>query len=99
MEDFNKNDKQHNFNQIKGIITELNEGDKFCNITLNVGHENPRAVNLVIKKLVYEAFANKFQVGDKVLVKFYLSSRSKESTDGRPRWNTMANVLQIDSVD
>ena len=28
--EFNKNDKQQHFNQIKGIITELNEGDTWC---------------------------------------------------------------------
>jgi len=99
MEEFNKNEKQHNFNQIKGVITELNDGDKFCSLTLMVGHENPRPVNLVIKKLVFDSYKELHRVGDKVLVKFYLSSRNKPSHDEKPRWGTMANVLQIDKAD
>lgn len=99
MEEFNKNEKQHNFNQIKGVITELNDGDKFCSVTLTVGHENPRPVNLVIKKVVFDSYKEIHRIGDKVLVKFYLSSRSKTSNDEKPRWGTMANVLQIDKAD
>lgn len=99
MEDFNKNEKQHNFNQIKGVITELNDGEKFCNMTLTVGHENPRSVNLAIKKVAFDAYKEVHKLGDKVLVKFYISSRNKSYNGEKPRWSTMANVLQIDKAD
>ena len=45
-----KNDKQFRFNEIKGVITELNDEPEFCSITVTVGHENPRDVNLSLKK-------------------------------------------------
>ena len=91
-EDFNKNEKQLNFNKIKGTITEFNDGEKFCSLTLNVGHENIRQVNLVIKKIGFDAIKSKFQIGQKVFVKFYLTSRFKNG-----RWYTMANVLTVEN--
>lgn len=90
-DDFNRNEKQLNFNKIKGAITELNDGEKFCSITLNVGHENIRQVNLVIKKASFDAIKDKFTLGDKVFIKYYLTSRFKNG-----RWYTMANVLAVD---
>jgi len=90
---FNRNDKQLNFNAIKGIIHECNDGDNWCSITLNVGHENPRFINLAIKKPHYDTIKNKYQVGAKVNVMFYLTSRFKND-----RWYTTANVLQVDSI-
>ena len=86
----NKNDKQVYFNQIKGTIQELNDGERFCSITLKVGHENTRLVNLSMKKPQYEQVLRNNQIGDKVSVKFYLTSRNKDS-----RWYTMANALEI----
>ena len=46
-----KNDKQLFFNQIRGVIQELNDGEEFCSLTLSVGHENNRNVNLVLNRL------------------------------------------------
>jgi len=92
-EDFNKNEKQLNFNRIKGTITELNDGEKFCSITLNIGHENIRQVNLVIKKNGFDAITSKFKIGQKVFATFYLTSRFKNG-----RWYTMANVLSIEDT-
>lgn len=91
---FNKNDKQHHFNQIKGIICEINEGEKFCNITLDVGHENVRKVNLVTKKSQFTTVLNGNKIGDKVSARFYITSRKKDD-----RWYTTANVLVFDKVD
>ena len=51
-----KSDKQIYFNQIKGIIDELNYSETFCNITLSVGHETNRKVNLVAKKELFDEF-------------------------------------------
>ena len=63
-DDFNRNDKQLNFNKIKGSIVELNDGEKFCSLTLDVGHENIRQVNLVVKKVFFDTIKEKL-VGKK----------------------------------
>ncbi len=97
MEDFNKNEKQHNFNQIRGSIAEWNDGEKFGSVTLKVGHENPRMVNLVIKKALFDEYRASYNLDDKVLVKFYLSSRNK-NPEGLPKWSTMANVLTVERI-
>lgn len=91
MNDFNKNGKQHNFNQIKGEITELLAGEKFCSMTICVGHENKRNVNLIIKKDYYPRVINQFKAGDRVAVKFYITSRLKNG-----RYYTMANALCVE---
>ena len=93
LDNFNRNDKQLFFNQIKGSIHEINTDGDWCSITLNVGHENVRFVNLSIKKVSYEKIKNKHLLGDKVSIRFYLTSRFKNE-----RWYTMANILQIDAI-
>lgn len=90
MNDFNKNEKQLYFNQIKGKITELNDGDKFCSITLSVGHENVRDVNFIVKKIAFDNIKNNFNVGEKVSVQYYPVSRKKLE-----RWYSMNNLLDI----
>lgn len=92
--EFNRNEKQLNFNQIKGFLTEKNVQDKFCNITINAGHENLREINLVIKKDNYDKLCADKEIGDKVVIKFYLSSRRRKEGG----WYTMANVLTIDKI-
>jgi hypothetical protein len=87
-----KNDKQLFFNQIKGIIEEMNDGEQFCSITLKLGHENSRNVNLIIKKPQFEPILKKYNVGDKVCVRFYISSRKKHD-----RWYTTATILDVNS--
>ncbi len=86
----NRNDKQLYFNQIKGEILEFNDGDRFGNITLKVGHEKPRDVNVALKKQLFEKIVSEFKIGDKVNVKFYLTSKHKNN-----HWYTMANVLEV----
>lgn len=95
MTPFNKNDKQHHFNQVKGIISEINEGEKFCDITLDVGHENIRQVNLIMKKSQFTTIVSGHKIGDKICAKFYITSRKKNE-----RWYTSANLLSIEkSID
>jgi hypothetical protein len=89
----NKNEKQVYFNNIKGIIDQFEDGEKFCSLTLNVGHENKRQINLVIKKQNYDWLINNFNVGDKVNAKYYLTSRNKLG-----RWYTMATILDIEKL-
>jgi len=85
-----KNDKQLFFNQIRGIIHELNDGEEFCSLTLSVGHENNRHVNLVSKKPIYDQLIHNYKIGEKVCVRFYISSRKKHE-----RWYTTATILDI----
>lgn len=90
----NKNDKQIYFNQVKGTIKELNPAERFCSVTLLVGHENTRLVNFTIRKTEYDILCKDKNLGDKVIVRFYLSSNFKNG-----RWYTMANILDILTYD
>lgn len=88
---FNRNEQQLNFNQIKGTLSEKNDGEKFCNITIQAGHENIREINLIVKKYDFDRLCSDKQIGDKVVIKFYLSSRRRKEGG----WYTMANVLTL----
>lgn len=90
MEDFNRNDKQQFFSTIKGVLKEIQKGDKFSSITLEVGHERPRLVNLVIKNILFEKIKDDLIVENKLSIAYYLTSR--KTLD---RWSTMANVLTV----
>jgi hypothetical protein len=85
-----KNSKQLFFNQVRGVIEELNDGEEFCNVTLKVGHENNRNVNLVLRKKHFEELVNDVAIGDKVSARFYVASRKKHD-----RWYTTANLLEM----
>lgn len=86
----NKNDKQVYFNQIKGTIDELNDGEEFCSVTLKLGHENPRMINLSLRKSEFESVCLHNKIGDKVTVRFFITSRKKND-----RWYTTATVLDV----
>jgi hypothetical protein len=88
-----KNDRQVYYNQVKGVITELNDDVNYCSITLKVGHENTRDVNLSMKKTQYDSIIEGLYLGKKVLAKFFVVSRKK--TD---RWYTSANLLELENV-
>jgi hypothetical protein len=85
-----KNDKQIFFNQVKGIIEEMNTADDFCNIVLKVGHDNTRNISFVTKKQRFDELSDDFELNDKVVIKYYLSSRKKHD-----RWYTTATILDI----
>lgn len=85
-----KGEKQLFFNQIRGVIEELNDGEEYCNMTLKVGHENSRHINLVMKKAQFDDLTKNHYLGEKVAVRFYISSRKKYD-----RWYTTASVLDI----
>ena len=88
-----KNDRQLYFNQVKGIIEELNGDGDFCSITVSVGHENPRHVNLSLKKIHYDRIAAGLKLGEKILARFYVVSRKKDG-----RWYTSANLLDVQKL-
>ena len=89
----NKNEKQFNFNQIKGIVTEINAGEIFSSITLTVGHETKRYINVVFKTTILESIKEKIQIEDKVAVKYYLASYNNFS-----KWKTLAHLLFINKI-
>lgn len=91
--EFNNNDRQLYFNQIKGNIIEFNNGEKYCSLTLLVGKETTRHVNLNIKKQAFDKLFEKFKQGDKVIVYYYLVSRSKNE-----KWYTSANIIAVDNT-
>jgi|694.fasta_scaffold01602_11 hypothetical protein len=88
---FNRNEKQFTFNQIKGCICELNIGELFCNVTLSVGHEIVRQVNLVMKRYQYDELVLSCEIGSRISVRFYITSRFKNE-----RWYTTANFLSFE---
>ena len=89
----NKNEKQLNFNQIKGIVTEINAGEIFSSLTLSVGHETKRNINVVFKSTMLDGINEKIKIEDKVIVKFYLASYNKFE-----KWKTLAHLLFIDKL-
>lgn len=92
--EFNKNERQVFFNQVKGVIKEINVENGWCSYTLLVGHENQRLVNFSVSREHYDSrFADKHQIGDKVTVRFYLTSRYRNN-----RWHTAANILEIEPM-
>ena len=86
----NKNEKQVYFNQVKGTIAEINIDDNFCNLVIRVGHENQRDINFVVKSSEYNNKYSHYKLGEKITLKFYLTSRKKNN-----RWYTNANILDI----
>jgi len=89
----NKNEKQLNFNQIKGIVSEINAGEIFSSITLSVGHETKRYINVVFKSTLLIDIQERIKIEDKVIVKFYLASYNKFE-----KWKTLAHLLFIDKL-
>jgi hypothetical protein len=85
-----KNEKQVFFNQIKGEICEINVEDQFSNVVLSLGHENMRHASFVTKTELFNAYKDTIALGDKVIIRFYISSRKKHD-----RWYTTATVLDI----
>lgn len=90
MEFINNNDKQLKFADIRGVISELNDDGEFCSITLICGHEKLRDVNLATRRVEFEKIISKHKIGDKVMCRYYPSSKKKHS-----RWYTHLILLSI----
>ena len=93
MEFENKNEKQIYFNQVKGTVLEIIKGDIFSSLTLSVGHEKRKFVNLVFKTEKLTEIENKINLDDKVCAKYYLASYNKND-----RWKTLAHLLFVDKL-
>ena len=85
------NQKQIVYNQVRGVISEINFDPDYCSITLEVGHSNKRNINLCSKAIYFEPMIQSFLVGDKVNALFYIASNKKHS-----RWYTTANLLGLE---
>ncbi len=85
---FNRNENQTVFNQVRGIISELNDAEKFCSITLSVGQHSIRNVNFIIMKPEFDRLRDKLGINDKVTISFYVSSKYKHG-----KWYTTAVVI------
>lgn len=90
---FNKNNKQAHFNKIKGRIFEITPGDKYGNVSLNVGHENVRQVNLITKMDNFAEVTKDLNTDDKVSACYYISSRKHNG-----KWYTVAYLLSIEKT-
>ena len=88
--DLTKENEQRVFSEIRGVICELNNGEKFCSITIQVGHDNKRKVNLVCKKFQFDAILKHYKLEDKVMVRYFLVSRFKHD-----RWYSTAYALAV----
>jgi len=92
-EDFNRNDRQLNFNTVKGIIAEIIDEPTYSAIILDVGHEKQRKVYLSIPTIKLQGMKDIVVLGRKVEAKFYIASKLKSD-----RWFTNVNVLSISPV-
>jgi hypothetical protein len=91
MDSFNKNGKQLFFNKIIGLIYEIENDERFSNLTLKVGHENKRFASFCMKTDLFLELIKGYIVGEKVVVTYYLSSNKKNN-----RWYTTATLLTIE---
>jgi hypothetical protein len=91
MGDFNKNGKQLFFNKIIGLIHEIENDERFSNLTLKIGHENKRFASFCMKTDLFLELIKGYLIGEKVVVTYYLSSNKKNN-----RWYTTATLLTIE---
>ena len=82
--------KQVYFNQVKGVIIEVNNTTKFPSVVITAGHENKRAINISFKPELIQQVLQNYKLGDFIAVKFFISSRFKHD-----RWYTMVNALEV----
>ena len=88
--DYNKNERQINFNSVKGTITEINRGDVYSYIILSAGHERRRMICFSIATERLDTIEKDIVVGSLVMVKFYVASKRKDN-----KWFTNANIISI----
>ena len=71
----NRNEKQYFFNEIKGTIDEINGDTTYYHLTITVGHEKKRQVNLSMNKKSYDAICKEFSIGDFVAIQLFPTSK------------------------
>ena len=88
------NEKQVKFNEVKGILTEINLGNEFCSITIEVGNTNKRQINFSSKKVYFDEIIKDYKIGNSVLAMFYVASIKKYN-----RWYTTAFLLSLNKIN
>jgi hypothetical protein len=93
---YNKNQQQINFNQVRGVIDEIqkNYSSPYSSIIVSVGHERKRTICFSIATERLDEFSNLLSEGNLVIVKFYVASKFKND-----KWFTNANVISIHSSE
>lgn len=77
------------FNEVKGEISEIIISDDWCSVTILAGRSNPRSINFVQRFPLFSEALNGKNIGDTVLIRFYLASRKTENG----RWYTNAHLI------
>ncbi len=91
--EFSSSSIQKFFNEVRGVVCELNDGEKYCSITIRVGHDHKTLVNCACKKSHYEKLTENIELGDKVSIRFYPVSNFKNS-----RWYSSHNILDVNKI-
>lgn len=87
----NRNEKQTRFAEIRGAVSEFNQNGEYCSLTLLVGHEKLRNVNIVTRIKEFTAIREKFNLGDMIVCRYYPSSVKKKD-----KWFTHLILLSVD---
>lgn len=87
------NEKQIYYNQVRGVLCEKNDEEQFCNITIEAGHETKRYINFCLKKSLFDKIFNTIEIGEKVFIRFFASSKFKNE-----KWYTVLNVLECSKI-
>jgi hypothetical protein len=82
--------KQIYYNQVKGQISQILNIENFPSIVLQCGHDRKRDVNICFKPILMSEIVEKYEIGDNISIKFFISSRLKHG-----RWYTMCNGLEV----
>jgi len=89
--DFNKNERQMSFNELKGVIHQIVDDEHYPHIILEIGHEKKRFVDIRVEKNKFNQIVEQgYSVGQSVCIMFYINSKEKDG-----RWYTTANLIGI----
>jgi len=83
--------KQVYYNRIKGCLEQINDVTDFPSITIVVGHNKPRQINILCKRPKIDEINKDYKIGDLITITFFVSSRFKHN-----RWYTNVNCLSIE---
>jgi len=88
---FNRNEKQLNFNTVKGTVYEIKKEEVYSSVIIEAGHERKRYVCFSLSTDRLCEVEKNISVGMKVSVRFYVASKRKEN-----KWFTNANIITIE---
>lgn len=88
---FNRNEKQLNFNTVKGTVYEIKKEKVYSSIAIEAGHERKRYICFSLSTEKLCEVEKNISLGMKVSVRFYVASKRKDS-----KWFTNANIITIE---